>query len=69
MGHPNHNKFREYTQLDDIMDDLTGQTMEESEDDRAGTNFDNDHWVCAENIAEALVEAFNKGRIEGENNA
>jgi len=69
MAHPNSNKFRHYTQLDEICEDLMGQPIGECEDDNAGTWFDNDHWVSAEAIAEALVEAYNKGKIEGENNA
>ena len=59
------NKFADYTDLDDICEDLIGQTMEDCEDDRSGTYFDSDHWVCAENIAEALVEAYNLGRVHG----
>lgn len=61
-----HTKFRHYTQLDEICNDLMGQSIEECEDDNSGTWFDNDHWVSGDLIAEALVEAYNKGKIEGE---
>lgn len=53
--------FAGYDRLDDIMEDLTGQTIEESEGDRAGTYFERDKWVCAENIAEALIAAYERG--------
>lgn len=51
-----------YEQLDDIMESLTGQGMEESRDDNAGTYFDRDHWVSADGIRSALIAAYLRGR-------
>ena len=53
--------FDDYFILSDIMEDLTGMTLEEAEGDHSGTYFSREHWVDGDGIARALIEAYRRG--------
>jgi hypothetical protein len=48
-------------ELDDLCEDLMGQPLADCEDDQSGTNWDRDRWVSSEGIAQALIDAYERG--------
>jgi hypothetical protein len=53
------------SELNDIVENLTGETWEDAADDETGCYFENHKWVSGKGICDAMRKAYDLGVEQG----